>query len=405
VAHKGGEQGAAWPALWPRAWRGDTIGRTGRFCPFWGNARQHLGAGRGPPRLCIIRGMSITTLRWPTLLAAGLLSACSSTWQGPPTPHFDGSRFSNPGHTKESSVAGYLWLRITGAQATWPESVPVAPEPPPPARVDDGSARLTFIGHATVLIQLAGLNILTDPVWSERASPFRFAGPRRVQGPGVAFDALPKINVVLISHNHYDHLDLPTLKRLDERDQPQVIVPLGNKALVAGAMPASRVSEHDWGDSVALEGGATVNLEPMLHGSGRSPFDQQATLWAAFVVQAAGLKIYHVGDAGYGTGEVYRATGRKYGGFDLATLPIGAYEPTSFMADSHMSPAEAVKLMNDVGARRAMAHHFEAFQLGFEAYDAPRKDLQAALAEAQRADGVFFAPRPGQSLRIAPSAP
>lgn len=132
------------------------------------------------------------------VFAASLLTACSSTWQGPPTPHFDGSHFSNPGHTKESSVAGYLWLRITGAQATWPESVPVTPEPPPPARVDDGSARITFVGHATVLIQVAGLNILTDPVWSDRASPFSFAGPKRVQAPGVAFDALPKIDVVLI---------------------------------------------------------------------------------------------------------------------------------------------------------------------------------------------------------------
>jgi L-ascorbate metabolism protein UlaG (beta-lactamase superfamily) len=346
--------------------------------------------------------MNHKTKLWATLLCAVLLSACSSTWQGPATPHFDGSRFSNPGHTKDSSVAGYLWLRLTGAQATWPDSVPVAPEPPPPLRVDDGSARITFVGHATVLIQVAGLNILTDPVWSERASPFSFAGPKRVQAPGVAFDALPKIDVVLISHDHYDHLDLATLKRLDARDQPQVIVPLGNKALVAGAMPASRVSEHDWGDSVVLKGGATVNLEPMLHGSGRSPFDQQATLWAAYVVQAGPIRIYHVGDAGYGDGAVYRATGQKYGGFDLAILPIGAYEPVSFMADSHMTPAEAVKLMNDVRARQAMAHHFEAFQLGFEAYDAPRRALAAALQAAQLPFDRFLAPQAGQALRIAP---
>ncbi len=340
------------------------------------------------------------TRRALCLLSVGLLSACAAKWQGPPTPHFDGSRFSNPGHTKDSSVAGYLWLRLTGAQATWPDSVPVVPQPPPPPRVDDGSARVTFIGHATVLIQVAGLNIVTDPVWSERASPFSFAGPKRVQAPGVAFDALPKIDVVLISHDHYDHLDLATLKRLDARDQPQVIVPLGNKALVADAMPASRVSEHDWGDRVALKGGVTVDLEPMLHGSGRSPFDQQTTLWAAYVVQAGPIKIYHVGDAGYGNGAVYQATGRKYGGFDLAILPIGAYEPVSFMADSHMSPAEAVKLMNDVRARSALAHHFEAFQLGFEAYDAPRRALAAALQAAQLPADRFLAPQPGQALRI-----
>lgn len=349
--------------------------------------------------------MNHTALRWPVLVAACLLSACSSPWQGPTSAHFDGSRFSNPGHTKNSSVGGYLWLRITGAQATWPDSVPVTPEPPPPARVDDGSALITFVGHATVLIQVAGLNILTDPVWSDRASPFSFAGPKRVQAPGVAFDALPRIDVVLISHDHYDHLDLATLKRLDSRDQPQVIVPLGNKALVASTMPASRVSEHDWGDSVALKGGARVHLEPMLHGSGRSPFDQQATLWAAFVVQAGPIKIYHVGDAGYGNGAGYQATGQKYGGFDLAILPIGAYEPTSFMADSHMPPADAVKLMNDVRARRAMAHHFEAFQLGFEAYEAPRRALAAALQAAQLPADRFVAPQPGQALRITAGQP
>lgn len=349
--------------------------------------------------------MNKVAWRWVALVAAVLLSACSSTWQGPTTPHFDGKRFSNPGHVKDSSVAGYLWLRITGSQAPWPDSVPVAPEPPPPARVDDGSARVTFIGHATVLIQMAGLNILTDPVWSERASPLGFAGPKRVQAPGVAFEALPKIDVVLISHDDYDHLDLPTLKRLDARDRPRVIAPLGNRALLATTMPASQVSEHDWGDRVVLDRGAVVHLEPMLHGSGRTPFDQQATLWAAFVLQAGALKIYHVGDTGYGDGSMFRATGQKYGGFDLAILPIGAYEPASFMADSHMPPAEAVKVMTDVRARRAMAHHFEAFQLGFEAYDAPRQALRAALQAAALPEDRFMAPKPGQWLRIAPAAP
>jgi L-ascorbate metabolism protein UlaG (beta-lactamase superfamily) len=143
----------------------------------------------------------------------------------------------------------------------------------------------------------------------------------------------------------------------------------------------------------------------MLHGSGRTPFDQQATLWAAFVLQAGALKIYHVGDTGYGDGSMFRATGQKYGGFDLAILPIGAYEPASFMADSHMPPAEAVKVMTDVRARRAMAHHFEAFRLGFEAYDAPRQALRAALQAAALPEDRFMAPKPGQWLRIAPAAP
>lgn len=340
--------------------------------------------------------------RWFAILLAAAaalgLAACSSRYAGPASPHFDGTRFSNPGHVKTSSVAGYLWLRLTGSQAEWPESVPLQPVAPPPAQVDDGSARITFVGHATLLIQVAGLNILTDPVWSQRASPFSWAGPKRVMPPGVAFGALPKVDVVLISHNHFDHLDLPTLRLLDARDRPQVIVPLGNRALVLQAMPASAVSEHDWGAAVPLRGGATVHVEPMLHGSGRSPFDQQRSLWAAYVVHAGALKILHVGDAGYGGGEAFTAAAQKHGGFDLALLPIGAYEPVSFMADSHMSPADAVKAMADARAACALAHHFGSFQLGFESYDAPVQALQAARSAAKLADARFPALQPGQAM-------
>jgi len=353
----------------------------------------------------MIQAMNTSAKCAALLGAVGLLTACSSAWNGPTTPHFDGSRFSNPGHTKDSSVSGYLWLRLTTSQAEWPSSVPVVREPPPPPRVNDGSARVTFVGHATVLIQVAGLNILTDPVWSARASPFSFAGPQRVQMPGVAFDELPRIDLVLISHDHFDHLDVATLTRLDERDRPQVIAPLGNKALLADTMPNSQVSEHDWGDTVGLKGGVRVHLEPMLHGSGRGPFSQQSTLWAAFVVEAGPLKLYHVGDTGYGDGRLFRATGAKYGGFDLAILPIGAYEPAAFMADSHMPPAGAVKVMQDVRARQAMAHHFEAFQLGFEAYEAPRAALQLALQAAGVPPAQFMAPKPGQALVVRPAKP
>ncbi|HZF81013.1 MAG TPA: MBL fold metallo-hydrolase [Rubrivivax sp.] len=262
----------------------------------------------------------------------------------------------------------------------------------------DATARVTFVGHATVLIQMAGLNILADPLWSDRASPFSFAGPKRVSSPGVSFDALPKIDVVLISHNHYDHLDTGTLARLDARDQPRVVVPLGNLPAVRQAMPASTVSEHDWGARLDLGNGVTLHVEPMLHGSGRGLLDQQATLWAAYVLHGNGLGIYYVGDSGYGDGEVFRSAGRKHGGFDLAILPIGSYAPEQFMADSHMTPAQAVQLMLDAGARRAMAHHFEAFASGFEAYDAPRQALGAALKAASLPADRFVALRPGQAL-------
>jgi L-ascorbate metabolism protein UlaG (beta-lactamase superfamily) len=169
-------------------------------------------------------------------------------------------------------------------------------------------------------------------------------------------------------------------------------------------MPASTVSQHDWGEAVNLREGMVLHLEPMLHGSGRTPLDQQRTLWAAFVLQAAGLKLYHVGDSGYGDGRYFRDAAAKHGGFDLAILPIGAYEPASFMADAHMSPAEAVKAAGDARATRALAHHFGAFQLGFEGFDAPRLELQAALAAASINEEWFMALQPGQSITVRPAA-
>jgi L-ascorbate metabolism protein UlaG (beta-lactamase superfamily) len=273
----------------------------------------------------------------------------------------------------------------------------------PPAQVNDGCARVTFVGHATVLIQVAGLNILTDPVWSERASPISFAGPKRVTPPAIVLDVMPRIDVILISHDHFDHLDTEMLRKLDARDKPRVIVPLGNLALVQQTMPASFVSEHDWAEKVQISKAsslATIHVEPMLHGSGRTPFDQMQTLWAAFVIEAAGLKIYHVGDTGYGDGKNFRDAGYKHGGFDLAILPIGAYEPASFRKDSHMRPSDAVKALQDTQAKGGMAHHFEAFQLGFESFDAPRQELIAALEGRKLPAERFAIPKPGQAVVI-----
>lgn len=342
-----------------------------------------------------------------SLVFSGLVAGCAAPYKGPASPHFDGKVFFNPGVVKESSVLGYLWLRLTSAQAEWPSSVAVPATAAPVQRVltSEGVARVTFIGHATLLIQVAGLNILTDPVWSERASFVQWLGPQRVSPPSMGLQALPPIDLVLISHDHYDHLDTATLAALDARDRPRVVAPLGNAKLLRSVMPQSTVSEHDWGERIPVtgsQGSATIHVEPMLHGSGRSPWDQMRTLWAAFVIEAAGLKLYHVGDSGYGDGAIFRAAGQKHGGFDLALLPIGAYEPASFMADSHMRPSEAVRAMLDSQSARALAHHFEAFQLGFEAFDAPRTELLDALVKVSISPERFVAPRPGQVVTVAP---
>jgi L-ascorbate metabolism protein UlaG (beta-lactamase superfamily) len=347
-----------------------------------------------------------TALKWLASAAAIcavcalLVSGCATTYQGPVRPHFDGKVFSNPGVVKESSVLGYLWLRLTTSQATWPDVVTVELGSPPPARVMGNEARVTLIGHATMLIQVAGLNIITDPVWSERASFVQWAGPKRVTPPSISLQRLPPIDVVLISHNHYDHLDLTTLAQLDARDQPRVIVPLGNRPLVSQAMPASQVTEHDWGSKVSLTDKGFIHVEPLVHGSGRSPFDQMRTLWAAYVIEVGKFKIYHAGDTGYGGGKVFKATGAKFGGFDLALLPIGAYEPEQFMSDAHISPADAVLAMLDLKAKKALAHHYSTFQLGFEAFDAPLIALQSALKSNSLSTSDFAAVLPGGFITI-----
>jgi L-ascorbate metabolism protein UlaG (beta-lactamase superfamily) len=352
----------------------------------------------------------------PPLLAARLLlavtlllgaSGCSAPAPWPRSDHFDGTQFFNPGVPKESSVPGYLRLRLTTSMPAWPERVAPLPVAPPPARVDDDTVRVTLIGHATLLIQTAGLNVLTDPVWSERASMFTFAGPKRITPPALPIEALPPIDAVLISHNHYDHLDLATLRALAARGPLRVIAPLGNRALIAREVPGSTVSEHDWGERVPLRAGArpaVVHVEPMVHGSGRSPLDQQQTLWAAFVLDTGARRIYFAGDTAYGDGRVWRAVAQKFPSLDLALLPIGAYEPQWFMGDAHMQPSDAVRVFRESGAQRAIAHHFDVFQLAFEPYGAAGK----ALAEALRAAGIaperFVAPQPGAVITLEAAA-
>jgi L-ascorbate metabolism protein UlaG (beta-lactamase superfamily) len=336
-----------------------------------------------------------------TLLAACVLSACGSTYQGPVSDHFDGKVFFTPGTTKSSSPAGYLWRRLTSPPPDWPDAVASAPPSASlPRRVDGAEARVTYIGHATLLIQVAGLNVLTDPVWSQRASAVTWLGPRRVTQAVWPLADLPPIDLVLISHDHYDHLDIATLRELDRLHRPRVIAPLGLRKLLARTMPGSTVSEHDWGERVALQPGVWVHVEPMAHGSGRTPFDQMQTLWAAYVIEAAGLRIYHVGDSGYAQGRFFREASQRHGPLDLAILPIGAYEPADFMADSHMSPDEALQALLDSGARQGLAHHFDTFQLGFEAYGAAGKALSQALTRKGLPASAFVVPQLGQVIMV-----
>jgi L-ascorbate metabolism protein UlaG (beta-lactamase superfamily) len=321
-------------------------------------------------------------------------------YRGPASDHFDGRRFFNPGARDPQRLDPSRFLNrwARGERAAWPAQVAVRPTIPP-RRVMGGEMRVTWIGHATVLVQTEGLNILTDPIWSDRASPFSFVGPTRVRQPGVRFEDLPRIDLVLVSHNHYDHMDLPTLRRLWERDRPLIVTSLGNDTILAGAGVESVT--RDWGGRVPVRSGIEVIVERNHHWGSRWGADRNRALWSAFTVVLPGGNVFFAGDTGWGDGAWVRAAA-AHGPFRLAIIPIGAYLPREVMRSSHVGPAEALAIFAALNPTRALAVHWGTFQLAFEGIDDPPRGL-AALASAQRlAPDRFMATEVGQTFSVPP---
>ncbi|MCK1738060.1 MBL fold metallo-hydrolase [Bradyrhizobium sp. 138] len=354
--------------------------------------------------------MPITRRRLFGLLAgAGALVGVPSLWisrmktyDGPVSDHFDGLTFFDPDGAPPKSLREVLRWQLGGRRkrAEWPDWTPSPHVDTPPARVDGDNVRLSFVGHASWLIQTGGLNILVDPVWSMRVSPVAWAGPKRHNDPGIAFEKLPKIDVVLVSHGHYDHLDIATLSRLTKNFAPRVVTPLGNDVTMRSWDPTIKVEAFDWHDRVELGGGIAVHLVPTRHWTARGMFDRNKALWASFVLETPAGKIYVVCDSGYGDGTHFRRVAEKHGPLRLAILPIGAYEPRWFMRDQHMNPEDAVKALADCGAQAALGHHHGTFQLTDEAIDAPAKALVEALDAAKISQERFVAMQPGQVVEI-----
>lgn len=325
-------------------------------------------------------------------------------YSGDVTDHFDGQTFFNPNGLQPRSFGDFLKWQFGGNRAKWPAAFPSPhPRARPDPGVDDDRLRVTMVGHASLLIQAAGLNLLTDPVWSERVSPFSFIGPKRVNAPGIAFEDLPRIDAVLLTHNHYDHLDIATLQMLHDRHDPIVVTPLGNDAIVKKTVPTMRFACGDWGDSFTLSPEVRVHIEPAHHWSARGTGDRRMALWSAFAVEAPAGKIYIAGDTGFHDGINYRNAAEKHGGFRLAILPIGAYEPRWFMKGQHQNPDEAVRGMQLCGADFAAGCHWGTFQLTNEPIEEPRDLLYAALQRHGIADERFRAMLPGEIWDI-PSA-
>jgi L-ascorbate metabolism protein UlaG (beta-lactamase superfamily) len=293
-------------------------------------------------------------------------------YRGPTSDHFDGERFHNiPPWTGEGS---FLKWQLTRQPGGWPKWIASLPGPPPPRRVDDGRIRVTWVNHATMLIQMDGVNLLTDPIWSERCSPVSFAGPKRHRIPGLRFEDLPPIDAVLVSHNHYDHLDVPTLRRLRA---PRVLTPLGNTALMARNGLAN-AKDLDWWQQVPVSDRVTVTLVPAQHFCSRGLSDRDATLWGGFVISGPSGHAYFAGDTGWG--DHFARIARRFGPMRVAMLPIGAYLPRWFMKLAHISPAEAVEAHEVLQARTSITMHYGTFNLGDDGLEDPVNDLRAARA-------------------------
>ena len=315
----------------------------------------------------------------PGLLACwGMTGCCALSgprFAGPPSDHFDGTTFVNQDPADHGGAADLLRWQLTAEPGPWQARLDAAPGPKPPRRVERGELRVTFIGHATMLVQMDGMNILTDPIYSERASPAAWVGPRRYRAPGIRFEDLPPIDVVVVSHNHYDHMDVATLRRLERAHRPRFFVGLGNKPLLRG-QGVEEVTEVDWWQSVEL-GELELTSVPAQHFSGRGLCDRDATLWTGYVFRGAGGVVYFAGDTGMGPH--FRQIRERFGPPRLALLPIGAYLPRWFMHPIHIDPAQAADAHRILGASRSVGMHFGTFALADEGMDQAPIELSAAL--------------------------
>ena len=312
-------------------------------------------------------------------------------YKGPVTDHFDGKEFKNPnGQQSQGLDAVFKWMRQR-KRAPWPKatdwSIPKRSFERPEG------ITVTFVNHSTFLIQVGGFNILTDPVWSHRVSPFSFMGPARKRPPGVRMEDLPKIDLVLLSHNHYDHLDKNTLKKLHQKHQPQVLTPLGVGAY-ARQIGLNHDTDLDWWESQAY-GSIKITALPASHFSSRGTLDRNATLWCGYLIESGPGNVYFAGDSGFG--EFFQDIADRTPKMDIALLPIGSYKPEWFMSPIHTSPYDAVKIHKILKPGLSIASHFGTFPLADDNPETALKDLEKAKNEQAVEASGFIALEEGSS--------
>ena len=321
-------------------------------------------------------------------------------WHGPITDHFDGVHFFNPTVSLDySTSAAVRWLSERSEKGHYPEVKNNQHTPQLATEVTGKDWEITMVNHSTLLIRCAGLNILTDPIWSDYTSPVS-VGPKRKRPVGIAWDELPHIDVCLISHDHYDHFDVPTLRRLFKRDNPLFIVPLGLRSLLSYHLEAEpRCEEKDWWESVRINSRLSVVLTPALHWSKRyrDAASANKSLWCGFsLLVDGGPHIYFAGDTA--RCNWFSEIRHRLGAPHVALLPIGMYKP-EWIRKNHTNPADAVEAFFQLQAGQAIACHFGTWQLANEGYEETLKDLADALQQASIAPSSFLAPDNGQTLR------
>jgi len=311
--------------------------------------------------------------------------------QSPFPQHFDGKHFYNPNGRQALGFREVLRWKRTSSPEPSPRFIADVVPSTPFLRVEGSGMRVTLVNHSTVLLQQSGINILTDPMWSRRASPFSWIGPARRRAPGVEWADLPPVDIVLLSHNHYDHLDVPTLRRLGARGKSEYVVPTGVGRMLR-ARRIGPVHELDWGDSQDLSG-VRVHSVPAFHFSSRGLFDRNRTLWSGYILEFPERLAYFAGDTAFGNH--FAQIRERFGTPDVALLPIGAYEPRWFMSAVHMAPDEAVTAHRILGAKTSIAIHHGTFQLADEGLDTPAKKLLECVGSER-----FIILRNGQSADI-----
>lgn len=318
----------------------------------------------------------------------------SPTFEYVPSDHSTRHGFFNPAlktsnNDLHRSAAMYEWL-LFRKPAQWPATesslfCPDKPQARPQAHLDDW--QVWFVGHATVLLQIGSYNFLTDPVWAERASPLAHLGPKRVRPAGIALDDLPPIDAVLLSHNHYDHLDLASLKWLHQRDHMPIYTGLANACYLPNDM---QVIELDWWQQVDFIPDARLKIvyTPAQHFSGRGLKDRNKALWGGLSILTPDDHCFFAGDTGYSPH--FQQIREYLGAPRLSLLPIGAYEPRKIMRTMHMNPADAVQAHLDLCSKHSLSIHYRTFQLTDEAINQPLLELASAMTQAQLIDGSFF---------------